>query len=127
MDLSALFSLANKVAIITGSSRGIGRAIALSLVPVLIKHKIGGGIDVETAVMALQRGAYDFIEKPFKSDRLVVVVQRALEASSLKRENKRLRAQVAAPSGFIGRSAAAQTLHQTHRFARLCLKQSLHK
>jgi len=42
-----------------------------------------------------------------------VVVQRALEASSLKRENRRLRAQVAAPTGFIGRSAAAQALRST--------------
>ncbi|MDO9078531.1 MAG: sigma-54 dependent transcriptional regulator, partial [Brevundimonas sp.] len=74
---------------------------------------ISGHGNIETAVTALQRGAYDFIEKPFKSDRLVVVVQRALEASSLKRENRRLRAQVAAPSGFIGRSAAAQTLRST--------------
>ena len=74
---------------------------------------ISGHGNIETAVMALQRGAYDFIEKPFKSDRLVVVVQRALEASSLKRENKRLRAQVAEPTGFIGRSAAAQTLRST--------------
>ncbi|MDQ3124569.1 MAG: sigma-54 dependent transcriptional regulator [Pseudomonadota bacterium] len=74
---------------------------------------ISGHGNIETAVTALQRGAYDFIEKPFKSDRLVVVVQRALEASSLKRENKRLRAQVAAPSGFIGRSAAAQALRST--------------
>jgi two-component system nitrogen regulation response regulator NtrX len=74
---------------------------------------ISGHGNIETAVMALQRGAYDFIEKPFKSDRLVVVVQRALEASALKRENKRLRAQVAAPSGFIGRSAAAQALRST--------------
>ncbi len=74
---------------------------------------ISGHGNIETAVTALQRGAYDFIEKPFKSDRLVVVVQRALEASSLKRENRRLRAQVAAPSGFIGRSAAAQALRST--------------
>ncbi|WP_332657684.1 nitrogen assimilation response regulator NtrX [Brevundimonas sp.] len=74
---------------------------------------ISGHGNIETAVTALQRGAYDFIEKPFKSDRLVVVVQRALEASSLKRENRRLRAQVAAPTGFIGRSAAAQALRAT--------------
>ncbi|MBX9802883.1 MAG: sigma-54 dependent transcriptional regulator [Caulobacteraceae bacterium] len=74
---------------------------------------ISGHGNIETAVTALQHGAYDFIEKPFKSDRLVVVVQRALEASSLKRENRRLRAQVAAPSGFIGRSAAAQALRST--------------
>ncbi|MFA4893049.1 sigma-54-dependent transcriptional regulator [Brevundimonas sp.] len=74
---------------------------------------ISGHGNIETAVTALQRGAYDFIEKPFKSDRLVVVVQRALEATSLKRENRRLRAQVAAPTGFIGRSAAAQALRTT--------------
>ncbi|RZJ04281.1 MAG: sigma-54-dependent Fis family transcriptional regulator [Brevundimonas sp.] len=74
---------------------------------------ISGHGNIETAVTALQRGAYDFIEKPFKSDRLVVVVQRALETSSLKRENRRLRAQVAAPTGFIGRSAAAQALRAT--------------
>ena len=74
---------------------------------------ISGHGNIETAVTALQRGAYDFIEKPFKSDRLVVVVQRALEASSLKRENRRLRAQVAAPTGFIGKSAAAQALRST--------------
>ena len=74
---------------------------------------ISGHGNIETAVSALQRGAYDFIEKPFKSDRLVVVVQRALEASALKRENRRLRAQVAAPTGLIGKSAAAQTLRTT--------------
>ena len=74
---------------------------------------ISGHGNIETAVSALQRGAYDFIEMPFKSDRLVVVVQRALEASSLKRENRRLRAQVAAPTGFIGKSAAAQALRST--------------
>ncbi|MFJ6023901.1 sigma-54-dependent transcriptional regulator [Brevundimonas sp. NPDC092305] len=74
---------------------------------------ISGHGNIETAVTALQRGAYDFIEKPFKSDRLVVVVQRALETSSLKRENRRLRAQVAAPAGLIGKSAAAQALRST--------------
>lgn len=74
---------------------------------------ISGHGNIETAVSALQRGAYDFIEKPFKSDRLVVVIQRALEAASLKRENRRLRAQVHEPTGFIGRSAAAQALRST--------------
>jgi two-component system, NtrC family, nitrogen regulation response regulator NtrX len=74
---------------------------------------ISGHGNIETAVSALKRGAYDFIEKPFKSDRLVVVIQRALEAASLKRENRRLRAQVMAPPGLIGKSAAAQTLRST--------------
>ncbi|HRO32955.1 MAG TPA: sigma-54 dependent transcriptional regulator [Brevundimonas sp.] len=74
---------------------------------------ISGHGNIETAVSALKRGAYDFIEKPFKSDRLVVVIDRALEAASLKRENRRLRAQTMAPSGLIGRSAAAQALRTT--------------
>ncbi|WP_374599234.1 sigma-54-dependent transcriptional regulator [Brevundimonas sp.] len=74
---------------------------------------ISGHGNIETAVTALQRGAYDFIEKPFKSDRLVVVVQRALETSSLRRENRRLKAQVNEPAGFIGKSAAAQALRST--------------
>ncbi|MFT4913382.1 MAG: two-component system nitrogen regulation response regulator NtrX [Brevundimonas sp.] len=74
---------------------------------------ISGHGNIETAVSALKRGAYDFIEKPFKSDRLVVVIERALEAATLKRENRRLRAQVMTPAGLIGRSAAAQTLRTT--------------
>ena len=74
---------------------------------------ISGHGNIETAVSALKRGAYDFIEKPFKSDRLVVVVERALESASLKRENRRLRAQTMAPTGLIGKSAAAQLLRGT--------------
>src|SRR5687768_6208680 len=71
---------------------------------------ISGHGNIETAVAAIKRGAYDFIEKPFKSDRLLLVVDRALEAASLRRENRRLRAQTMAPEGFIGRSQAAQQL-----------------
>jgi two-component system, NtrC family, nitrogen regulation response regulator NtrX len=74
---------------------------------------ISGHGNIETAVSALQRGAYDFIEKPFKSDRLVVVIQRALEAASLKRENRQLRAQAMTPTGIIGKSAAAVALRNT--------------
>ena len=74
---------------------------------------MSGHGNIETAVSALKRGAYDFIEKPFKSDRLVVVVERALEAATLKRENRRLRAQTMIPTGLIGRSAAAQVLRTT--------------
>ncbi len=74
---------------------------------------ISGHGNIETAVSALKRGAYDFIEKPFKSDRLVVVVERALEAAALKRENRRLRAQTLTPTGLIGKSVAAQVLRTT--------------
>src|ERR1051326_4101887 len=52
---------------------------------------ISGHGNVETAVAAIKRGAYDFIEKPFKSDRLILVATRALETSRLKREVKELK------------------------------------
>ena len=71
---------------------------------------ISGHGNIETAVSAIKRGAYDFVEKPFKSDRLLLLVERALEAASLRRENKRLRQQAMAPDGLVGRSAAAQAL-----------------
>jgi two-component system nitrogen regulation response regulator NtrX len=71
---------------------------------------ISGHGNIETAVSSIKRGAYDFLEKPFKSDRLLLVVERALESASLKRENRRLRAQAIAPDGLVGRSAAAQQL-----------------
>ena len=74
---------------------------------------ISGHGNIETAVSAIKRGAYDFLEKPFKSDRLILVVERALEAASLRRENKRLRTQAMAPDGIIGRSASAQQLRNT--------------
>src|SRR6201997_5316025 len=54
---------------------------------------ISGHGNIETAVSAIKRGAYDFLEKPFKADRLLLVVQRALEATALRRENRRLRVQ----------------------------------
>src|SRR5205085_7382533 len=73
---------------------------------------ISGHGNIETAVSAIKRGAYDFLEKPFKSDRLLLVVDRALESSKLKRENRRLRGQSLTPDGFIGRSGAAQHLRQ---------------
>lgn len=73
---------------------------------------ISGHGNIETAVSAIKRGAYEFLEKPFKSDRLLLVVERALEAANLKRENRRLRAQSFASDGLIGRSQAAQALRQ---------------
>lgn len=52
---------------------------------------ISGHGNIETAVNAIQIGAYDFIEKPFKTDRLLVLAGRALEAARLRRENRELR------------------------------------
>ena len=59
-------------------------------VPVVM---ISGHGNIETAVAAIKRGAYDFIEKPFKSDRLILVATRALETSRLKREVIKLKAE----------------------------------
>ena len=60
---------------------------------------ISGHGNIETAVAAIKQGAYDFIEKPFKADRLVLVAQRALETSRLKREVKALKQLVALDPG----------------------------
>ncbi|MBC6980808.1 sigma-54 dependent transcriptional regulator [Caulobacter sp. 17J80-11] len=74
---------------------------------------ISGHGNIETAVSAIKRGAYDFLEKPFKSDRLLLIVERALEATNLRRENRRLRVRAFVPDGLIGRSVAAQQLRAT--------------
>src|SRR5947207_12390094 len=73
---------------------------------------ISGHGNIETAVTAIKKGAYEFLEKPFKSDRLLLVVERALEAANLRRENRRLRAQAITPEGLLGKSMAAQQLRQ---------------
>ncbi|WP_419729492.1 sigma-54-dependent transcriptional regulator [Lichenicola sp.] len=65
---------------------------------------ISGHGTIETAVAALQHGAYDFIEKPFQSDRLLVVVRRALEAARLARENAELRLRAGPESTLHGES-----------------------
>ena len=74
--------------------------------PVIV---ISGHGTIETAVAAIKKGAYDFIEKPFNADRLVLVVNRALESARLKRENVELRER--GPDwGLIGSSAAINAL-----------------
>ncbi|MDD7908718.1 MULTISPECIES: sigma-54-dependent transcriptional regulator [Pseudovibrio] len=78
--------------------------------PVVI---ISGHGNIETAVSAIKRGAYDYIEKPFKADRLVLIVERALEASSLKREIKELKQRSADAAQLVGSSAAMNSLRNT--------------
>jgi two-component system nitrogen regulation response regulator NtrX len=68
-------------------------------VPVVM---ISGHGTIETAVAAIQRGAYDFIEKPFNSDRLLLVVRRALEAAKLAAENAELRLRVGTDTSLTG-------------------------
>lgn len=58
---------------------------------------ISGHGNLETAVSAIKRGAYDYIEKPFKIDRLLHITQRAMEASRLKSENEELKVRSASP------------------------------
>jgi two-component system nitrogen regulation response regulator NtrX len=74
---------------------------------------ISGHGNIETAVSAIKRGAYDYIEKPFKADRLVLVVGRALENSRLRRENEELRGRTGAESELIGNSPAMRQLRAT--------------
>ncbi|HXE02586.1 MAG TPA: sigma-54 dependent transcriptional regulator [Hyphomicrobium sp.] len=75
--------------------------------PVVI---ISGHGNIETAVTAIKRGAYDYIEKPFKADRLVLVALRALEASQLKREVKELKERSVVSAEMIGKSPAINQL-----------------
>jgi two-component system nitrogen regulation response regulator NtrX len=75
--------------------------------PVVI---ISGHGNIETAVTAIRRGAYDYIEKPFKADRLILVTLRALEASQLRREVKTLRERSVQSSEMVGKSAAINQL-----------------
>lgn len=66
---------------------------------------ISGHGTIETAVSAIKIGAYDFIEKPFKSDRLLLMIERALETARLKRENEALKEKRDTPVEMIGSSA----------------------
>ncbi|MCA8878445.1 MAG: sigma-54-dependent Fis family transcriptional regulator [Rhodobacteraceae bacterium] len=71
-------------------------------VPVVI---ISGHGNIEIAVAAIKQGAYDFIEKPFNIDQLLVVIRRAMETSRLRRENTELRRAEVATGELVGSSA----------------------
>ena len=76
-------------------------------VPVVI---ISGHGNIEIAVAAIKQGAYDFIEKPFNIDQLMVVIRRAMETSRLRRENHSLKRREVASTDMIGSSTAFKTL-----------------
>ena len=78
-------------------------------VPVVV---ISGHGTIETAVAAIKLGAYDFVEKPFKADRLILVVERAIEAAKLRQENEELRVRVGPETELIGNSAPINQLRQ---------------
>ena len=76
-------------------------------IPIVI---ISGHGNIEIAVAAIKQGAYDFIEKPFNIDQLMVVIGRAMETSRLRRENTELRRRDDAPAEMIGSSSAFKAL-----------------
>ncbi len=78
-------------------------------VPVLM---ISGHGTIETAVEAIKMGAYDFIEKPFKSDRLLLFVARAIDAAALRRENDELRLRAGGELDLVGASPPINQLRQ---------------
>jgi len=78
-------------------------------VPVVI---ISGHGNIEIAVAAIKQGAYDFIEKPFNIDQLLVVIRRAMETARLRRENATLRRGEARAAEMLGNSAPFRRLRE---------------
>ena len=76
-------------------------------VPVVI---ISGHGNIEIAVAAIKQGAFDFIEKPFNLDQLIVVIRRAMEVSSLRLENSVLKNQYREPLNLNGQSTVFKLL-----------------
>ncbi|HWE05730.1 MAG TPA: response regulator, partial [Rhizomicrobium sp.] len=70
--------------------------------PVVI---ISGHGTIETAVASIKKGAYDFVEKPFKADRLIHVAARALEAARLRREVQELKLKAGDDTDLVGASS----------------------
>lgn len=89
------------------SERGIG-------VPVVM---ISGHGDIQTAVEATRKGAWDFLEKPLNRDRLLVAVRNATEQSSLRGENRELKRQQEREQELVGESAEIHTLREQIRKA----------
>jgi two-component system nitrogen regulation response regulator NtrX len=83
--------------------------VAHPALPVVI---ISGHGNIETAVAAIKQGAYDYIEKPFNSDRLLHVVDRALENTRLRRENEQLRRHAGFEDRLVGSSSVMNQLRQ---------------
>ncbi|MFK7968022.1 MAG: sigma-54-dependent transcriptional regulator [Rickettsiaceae bacterium] len=77
------------------------------LMPVIV---ISGHGTIETAVSAIKMGAYDYLEKPFTHDKMVILLKRACEASKLRRENIDLRSKVIDKTEFVGSSSVITRL-----------------
>lgn len=76
-------------------------------IPIVI---ISGHGNIEIAVAAIKQGAYDFIQKPFNIDQLMVVISRAMETSRLRRENAALKVRDVTSSTMVGDSAMYKSL-----------------
>ena len=83
--------------------------VEMPSVPVVM---ISGHGTIETAVEAIKIGAYDFIEKPFKSDRLLLIIARAIETALLRRENEELKLRAGGDLNLVGSSLATNQLRQ---------------
>lgn len=79
-------------------------------VPIIM---ISGHGTIETAVSAIKEGAYDFIEKPFKADRLLLMVQRAIEAASLRMENQALKEEIGGTLELVGQSVVMRAIQHS--------------
>jgi len=77
------------------------------LMPVIV---ISGHGTIETAVSAIKMGAYDYLEKPFTHDKLMIILKRACEAAKLRRENIDLRSKVIDKTEFVGTSSIVTKL-----------------
>ncbi|MGY8999783.1 MAG: nitrogen assimilation response regulator NtrX [Rhodospirillales bacterium] len=80
--------------------------------PTLPVVMMSGHGNIETAVSAISIGAFDFIEKPFTADRLLLVARRAIENAALKRENVELKRRTGGESNLIGNSSLINQLRQ---------------
>ncbi|MEQ8285324.1 sigma-54 dependent transcriptional regulator [Thalassospira sp.] len=81
-----------------------------SEVPVVM---ISGHGNIETALEASRIGAYDFIEKPFNTDRLLMVVERAIDDARLRRENRELTLLTGGDTELVGKSSLVNNLRQS--------------
>lgn len=94
------------------------RAVQLDSASTIIMMSAFGTID--TAIEAMQLGAYDYISKPFKSDEIQLTLQKALERETLRKDNSRLRSQLASLKGeysFGNMVAKSRVMHDVFALA----------
>ncbi|CAN5805058.1 sigma-54 dependent transcriptional regulator [soil metagenome] len=86
--------------------------------PAAVVVMISGHGTIDTAVEATRRGAYDFLEKPLDTDRILLILRNALQQRGLLEENARLRGEVESRHEIVGRSfGIRQVLERVERVA----------